>query len=155
MHRDNSGRKEKLREALVRKLLAKYHPGIANSKTEALVNDEVDNLMKLMKVTENDLLEVEGKVRKQSNEEIAMISTNPFKRVTSYKSGAKDEWAIMNDLIVKAGFEVRCTTDHSYRCAMSTHHPHPHRPNPGGPPRARARRWHSSSSWTSSSSNVG
>jgi len=87
-------------------LLAKYHPGIANSKTEALVNEEVNNLMQLMKVSENDLLEVEGKVRKQSNEEIAMISTNPFKRVTSYKSGAKDEWAIMNDLIVKAGFEA-------------------------------------------------
>ena len=105
-HDNNISRKEKLRDALVRKLMSKYHPGLANSKTEALVNEEVDRLMQLRKVTEQDLLEVEGKVRKQSNEEIAMISTNPFKRVTSFKSGAKDEWAIMNDLVVKAGLEV-------------------------------------------------
>jgi hypothetical protein len=123
--------------------MAKYHPGIANSKTEALVNDEVDKLMRLTKVTENDLLEVEGKVRKQSNEEIAMISTNPFKRVTSYKSGAKDEWAMMNDLIVKAGFEVGFAPAHILvHCVLTNCH----RPNPGGPPRARARRWRSNSS---------
>ena len=105
-HDNNNSRKEKLRDALVRKLMAKYHPGLANSRTEALVNGEVDRLMQLRKVTEHDLLEVESKVRKQSNEEIGMISTNPFKRVTSFKSGAKDEWAIMNDLMVKAGLEA-------------------------------------------------
>ena len=96
--------------------MSKYHPGLANSKTESLVNDEVDRLMQLKKVTEQDLLEVEAKVRKQSNEEIAMISTNPFKRVTSFKSGAKDEWAIMNELVVKAGLEVSL-----HRCGICAH----------------------------------
>ena len=78
-----------MRSALVRKLLSKYHPGIANSKTEAVINKEVDALMSMSKVTEKDLHAVEARVRQQSNEEIAWITTNPFKRVTAYKSGAQ------------------------------------------------------------------
>lgn len=95
------GRKEKLRAALIRKLLSKYHPGISNSKTERLVESEVDRLMGMDKVTEDVLHEVETRVRRQSNDEIAFIVTNPFKNVTSHKSGAKDEWAAMNDMVVK------------------------------------------------------
>jgi len=99
-------RKERLRTALVKKLLSKYHPGIADSKTERLVNSEVDRLMSMTKVTEDDLHAVENKVRRQSNDEIAFIVTNPFKNVTSFKSGAADEWAAMNDMVVRAGFEA-------------------------------------------------
>jgi hypothetical protein len=94
-------RKGKLRKALVRKLLTKYHPGISNSKTEKLIEQEVDRLMNMDKVSEDVLHEVEARVRKQSNDEIAYIVTNPFKNVTSFKSGARDEWAAMNDMIVK------------------------------------------------------
>ena len=72
-------RRNKLRAALVKKLLSKYHPGIANSKTESIINGEVDKLMNMTKVTEADLHAVEGRVRQQSNEEIAWITTNPFK----------------------------------------------------------------------------
>ena len=99
-------RRQQLRTALVRKLLSKYHPGIANSKTEATINKEVDRLMSMVKVTEKDLHAVEALVRQQSNEEIAWITTNPFKRVTAYKSGAQDEWAMVNELMVKAGFDA-------------------------------------------------
>jgi len=62
--------------------------------------------MTMPKVTEADLHAVEGRVRQQSNEEIAWITTNPFKRVTAYKSGAQDEWAMVNELMVKAGFDA-------------------------------------------------
>lgn len=55
----------------------------------------------LRKVSEQDLHEIEAKVRKVSNEEVAFLVTNPFKRVTAFKSGAKDEWAQMNDMVVK------------------------------------------------------
>lgn len=99
-------RRNKLRSALVKKLLSKYHPGIANSKTESIINAEVDKLMNMTKVTEADLHAVEGRVRQQSNEEIAWITTNPFKRVTAFKSGAQDEWAMVNELMVKAGFDA-------------------------------------------------
>jgi len=99
-------RKDKLRSALVKKLMSKYHPGIANSKTEQLVNREVDALMQMSKVTEEVLHEVEIKVRKQSNDEIALLVTNPFRNVTSFKSGASDEWAAMNDMVVRAGMEA-------------------------------------------------
>jgi len=99
-------RKEKLRTALVKKLLSKYHPGIADSKTERLVKSEVDRLMNMDRVTEDILHDVENKVRRQSNDEIAFIVTNPFKNVTSFKSGASDEWAAMNDMVVRAGFEA-------------------------------------------------
>ena len=92
---DDHARRQQLRAALVKKLLSKYHPGIANSKTEAQINEEVDKLMTMPKVTEADLHAVEGRVRQQSNEEIAWITTNPFKRVTAYKSGARDEWAMV------------------------------------------------------------
>ncbi len=94
-------RKAKLRKALIRKLLSKYHPGISNSKTEKMIEQEVDRLMNMEKVTEEILQEVETRVRKQSNDEIAYIVTNPFKNVTAFKSGARDEWAAMNDMIVK------------------------------------------------------
>lgn len=99
-------RKDKLRSALVKKLMSKYHPGIADSKTERLVNTEVDRLMQMSKVTEDVLHEVENRVRKQSNDEIALLVTNPFKNVTAFKSGASDEWAVMNDMVVKAGMEA-------------------------------------------------
>lgn len=99
-------RRSKLRSALVKKLLSKYHPGIANSKTESVINAEVDKLMNMTKVTEADLHAVEGRVRQQSNEEIAWITTNPFKRVTAFKSGAQDEWAMVNELMVKAGSDA-------------------------------------------------
>lgn len=62
--------------------------------------------MNMAKVTEQDLYAVEARVRQQSNEEIAWITTNPFKRVTAYKSGAQDEWAMVNELMVKAGFDA-------------------------------------------------
>lgn len=62
--------------------------------------------MSISKVTEQDLHDVEALVRQQSNEEIAWITTNPFKRVTAFKSGATDEWAMVNDLMVKAGFDA-------------------------------------------------
>jgi len=99
-------RKEKLRAALVRKLLSKYHPGISNSKTERLVHSEVERLMAMDRVTEDVLHEVEARVRKQSNDEIAFIVTNPFKNVTSHKSGAQDEWAAMNEMVVRAGLDA-------------------------------------------------
>jgi len=102
----DAARREKLRTALIAKLMSKYHPGIAHSKTEALVQREVDALMKLPKVSEENLHTLEAKIRKQSNDEIAFIVTNPFKRVTAYKSGARDEWAAMNEMVVKAGFEA-------------------------------------------------
>jgi hypothetical protein len=91
----DAARRQQLRSALARKLLKKYHPGIANSKTEAVINQQVDRLMSISKVTEQDLHDVEALVRQQSNEEIAWITTNPFKRVTAYKSGATDEWAMV------------------------------------------------------------
>jgi len=62
--------------------------------------------MSMVKVTEKDLHAVEALVRQQSNEEIFWITTNPFKRVTAYKSGAQDEWAMVNELMVKAGFDA-------------------------------------------------
>ena len=62
--------------------------------------------MNMTKVTEADLHAVEGRVRQQSNEEIAWITTNPFKRVTAFKSGAQDEWAMVNELMVKAGSDA-------------------------------------------------
>jgi hypothetical protein len=80
----------------VKKLLTKFHPGLSNSKTEALINTEVERLMGMSKVTEEDLVEVENRVRKQSNDEVAFIATNPFKNVTASKSGATDEWAMMS-----------------------------------------------------------
>jgi hypothetical protein len=40
--------------------------------------------------------EAEGRIRKQSNAEIAYIATNPFKLVVNHKSAHKDEWAQMN-----------------------------------------------------------
>ena len=41
-------RREKLRSALIAKLMSKYHPGISHSKTEELVYKEVDALMKVI-----------------------------------------------------------------------------------------------------------
>ena len=55
--------------------------------------------MSISKVTEQDLHDVEALVRQQSNEEIAWITTNPFKRVTAFKSGATDEWAMVLTLL--------------------------------------------------------
>lgn len=108
-------RREKLRVALIAKLMSKYHPGIAQSKTEKMVHKEVDELMKLRKVSEQDLHEIEAKVRKVSNEEVAFLVTNPFKRVTAFKSGAKDEWAQMNDMVVKAGREAEYQNQQAQR----------------------------------------
>ena len=98
-HGGDAARRQQLRSALARKLLNKYHPGIANSKTEAVINQQVDRLMSISKVTEQDLHDVEALVRQQSNEEIAWITTNPFKRVTAFKSGATDEWAMVLTLL--------------------------------------------------------
>ena len=73
-------KREKLKEALIKKLMSKYQPGIKDSKTEQLIHSEVDRLLCKPKVAEKDLQEVENKVRKQSNEEISWITSNPFKR---------------------------------------------------------------------------
>lgn len=50
----------------------------------------------LMLTYEISWQEAEGKIRKQSNAEIAYIATNPFKLVVNHKSAHKDEWAQMN-----------------------------------------------------------
>jgi len=103
VHQDSMRKREKLKEALIKKLLSKYQPGIKDSKTEQLIQSEVDRLLSKPKVSEKDLQEVEQRVRKQSNEEISWITSNPFKRVTVFRAGANDEWALMNDKVVQAG----------------------------------------------------
>eukprot|EP00960_Hanusia_phi_P063100 765368-Hanusia_phi.AAC.2 len=80
VHQDSMRKREKLKEALIKKLLSKYQPGIKDSKTEQLIQSEVDRLLSKPKVSEKDLQEVEQRVRKQSNEEISWITSNPFKR---------------------------------------------------------------------------
>lgn len=92
----NLRRRQHLRSALVEKLLAKYYPGMANSKTEALINKEVDDLIDKGHVTEQDLRDAEARIRKQSNAEIAVIATSPFTSVLANKCAEKDEWAQLN-----------------------------------------------------------
>mmetsp|Transcript_19563 Transcript_19563/g.64966 ORF Transcript_19563/g.64966 Transcript_19563/m.64966 type:complete len:197 (-) Transcript_19563:730-1320(-) len=110
-------KREKLKEALIKKLMSKYQPGIKDSKTEQLIRSEVDRLLSKPKVAEKDLQEVENKVRKQSNEEISWITSNPFKRVTVFRAGANDEWALMNAKVVEAGLteEQRAQEDQKRR----------------------------------------
>ena len=93
----NLQKRQSLRGALVDKLLAKYYPGIASSKTEALIHSEVDALINKGRVTEEDLRTAEAKIRQQSNSEISYIATNPFKRVIDHKSEGEDAWAKMVD----------------------------------------------------------
>jgi len=63
----NLRKRESLRETLVKTLLDKYHPGIANSKTEQLIVSEVDKLIAIGTVSEHELRDAEAKIRKQSN----------------------------------------------------------------------------------------
>lgn len=102
----NLRKRNHLRSALIGKMLDKYHPGIANSKTEQLINSEIDRLLAVGVVSEDDLRETEAKVRKQSNEEIGTIATNPFKRILAHKSGETDDWAQMHKKKLQEGMQA-------------------------------------------------